>query len=172
MQYKKLGKTGDKGSILGFGAMRLPLVDEKDLSRIEEKEAAQMIQYGVENGINYFDTAWPYHGPVPEGGSSEPFLGKILHPFRDEVYIATKLPSWFIQEPKDMDTLLNKQLKRLRSETIDFYLLHALNQMYWEKLLSFDVLLKGIEEEFEGKNPQKNVEAARVTYEKTEIGET
>jgi predicted aldo/keto reductase-like oxidoreductase len=140
MHYKEFGKTGEKVSVLGFGAMRLPLVDEKDLSRIEEKEATEMVLYAVENGVNYFDTAWPYHGPVPEGGSSEPFLGKTLKPFRDRVLIATKLPSWFINEPKDMDYYLNKQLERLKSNTIDFYLLHALNRDYWEILLKCDVL--------------------------------
>lgn len=85
MLYREVPKNGDKLSALGFGAMRLPV----RMGQINETEAAKQIYHAIENGVNYFDTAVPYHN-----GKSEPFLGKILskNGYRDRVKLATKSP--------------------------------------------------------------------------------
>lgn len=125
MNYKKFGNTGVELSVLGFGAMRFP-VDENE--NIIEDEAIKMIRYGIDNGINYVDTAWPYHG-----GQSEPLVGKALKDgYREKTYLATKLPSWLINKPEDFDDYLNQQLEKLQTDSIDFYLVHAINENTWK----------------------------------------
>lgn len=135
MQRRKLGRLKEKVSPLGFGAMRLPHL-EGDTSKIQEKEAQEMIHYAIHQGVNYLDTAWPYHQE-----ESEPFLGKILGDgYREKVILATKMPTWLIEKRDHMDDYLKKQLQRLKTETIDVYLLHALNREKWEKLNQLGVL--------------------------------
>ncbi len=135
MKFRSFGKIDWQPSALGFGCMRFPVHDDEP-ARIDEREAARMVEYAVERGVNYLDTAYPYHG-----GQSELFLGKILkNSLRDKVKIATKLPSWKIKEPADLDRYLNEQLRKLQVEQIDFYLLHALDEGKWEQLLKVDVL--------------------------------
>lgn len=95
-----------------------------------------MLYYAIDHGVNYLDTAYPYHG-----GNSEKFLGRMLKGgYREKVRLATKLPSWLIESPKDFDRYLNEQLERLQTEHIDFYLLHGLNRERWHKLRDLDVL--------------------------------
>lgn len=127
-------------SILGFGCMRFPVL-ENDISRIDEEKASEMLIHAIENGLNYIDTAYPYHGKgTPDGGASEPFVGRVLAKgYRDEVMLATKLPSWFIGARPDMDKYLAKQLLRLQTDHIDFYLVHALNKKYWSALKALDL---------------------------------
>lgn len=130
-------------SILGFGAMRLPLVggtekptDSFDPARtIDEEETARMIEYAIRYGVNYFDAAYNYHG-----GKSEVVLGKILKPHRDRVIIATKLPVFLVKERGDFDRFLDEQLRRLQTPCLDFYLLHGLNAKTWESSKGMDVL--------------------------------
>jgi hypothetical protein len=129
MQYRKFGKTEKSVSLLGFGCMRLPVVDQHT-ELIDEKQAIAMIREGIDSGINYVDTAWGYHGE-----KSEPLVGKALKDgYREKVHLATKLPSWLVQTREDMDKYLNEQLKRLDTECIDFYLVHTLNATYWKTL--------------------------------------
>ncbi|MBN2281730.1 MAG: aldo/keto reductase [Candidatus Marinimicrobia bacterium] len=129
MLYREFGNTGEKVSILGFGAMRLPIIG-KDESKINEPEALKQIRYAIDNGVNYIDTAFPYHY-----GASEPFVAKVLkNGYREKVKLATKLPSWDIKKPEDMDRILNEQLQKLETDYIDFYLLHALNEKFWKNL--------------------------------------
>ncbi|MEZ4485921.1 MAG: aldo/keto reductase, partial [Syntrophotaleaceae bacterium] len=136
MQYRRLGHCASKVSILGMGCMRLPILDG-DESRIDEDRATTLLHRAIERGINYFDTAYPYHQ-----GSSELFLGRALERdgLRDKVLLASKLPSWAIENRADFDRYLNEQLQRLRTERIDCYLLHALKADWWFKLLELGVL--------------------------------
>jgi predicted aldo/keto reductase-like oxidoreductase len=126
MQYRKVSKNGDKLSVLGFGCMRLPATDRK----IDEARAIAQIRYAIDHGVNYLDTAWPYHA-----GESETLLGKALQGgYRERVKVATKLPSWMIKSRADMDRYLAAQLEKLGTDHIDYYLLHALDGTSWDRL--------------------------------------
>jgi uncharacterized protein len=134
MLYRQAGKTGELVSILGFGCMRLPIRESK-AHLIDEEKAQAMIDYAISKGVNYFDTAYIYHSEVPfQAGLSELFLGSALKQHREKVYVATKLPSWFIQSRADMDRYLDEQLARLQTHHIDFYLVHGLAGELWNKL--------------------------------------
>ncbi len=135
MQYRKFGAVDWQASVLGFGCMRFPLEGE-DPSQINEAETARMLHYAIEHGVNYLDTAYPYHG-----GISETFLGKALKDgYREKVRLATKMPGWLVESAEDFDRYLNEQLSRLQTEHIDFYLLHGLGEERWHKLRDLDVL--------------------------------
>ena len=142
MLYRKLGKIDVNVSILGFGCMRLPIQDGSGSGAdifdpnkgIDEKEAEKMIQYAIDHGVNYFDTAYPYHS-----GKSEPLLGRAVKGYRDKVMIATKLPVWLVKEKKDFERFLEKQLKRLETAYLDVYLLHGLNRQFWPSMLRLKV---------------------------------
>ena len=141
MLYNKLGKTNLEVSRLGFGTMRLPTKDSND--NIVEDEASKMLEYGIENGINIIDTAYPYHSATLDGsGNSETFVGKFLkeNSYREEILLSTKSPSWAIEEKQDFDFYLDEQLKKLQTDYIDIYLLHSLTVPDWEKVQNLDVL--------------------------------
>jgi predicted aldo/keto reductase-like oxidoreductase len=132
MNYRRFGKLDFKVSALGFGAMRLPGKD----GAIDEQEAGRMVRYAIDNGVNYIDTAWPYHGE-----RSEPFVGGVLKDgYRSKVKLATKQPSWLIEKKSDCDKYLKEQLKRLQTDHIDFYLLHGLFSSRWERILETGIL--------------------------------
>lgn len=132
MLYRKIPKNGDKLSILGFGCMRLPLKDGK----IDEERARSQVRYAIDCGVNYIDTAWPYHM-----GESEPFLGRALtEGYREKIKLATKLPSWTIKSRDDMDRILKTQLERLNTDHIDYYLVHGLVGALWDKMEKLEVL--------------------------------
>ncbi len=132
MLYRKMPKNDDELSILGFGCMRLPMKD----GAIDEKRAIDQIHYAIDQGVNYFDTAWPYHS-----GSSELLLGKALNGgYRQKVKIATKLPTWLINNREEMDSFLSAQLEKLGTDKIDYYLVHTLNGTSWDKLNSLGVI--------------------------------
>jgi predicted aldo/keto reductase-like oxidoreductase len=134
MQYRTFGKLDWKPSALGFGAMRLPILD-CDSGEIDEAQATRMIRAAIDAGVNYVDTAWPYHKQ-----QSEPFVGRCLQDgYRDKVKLATKLPSWLMKEEADFDKHLDTQLERLQTDTIDFYLLHGLNKIAWPSLRDLGV---------------------------------
>ena len=134
MQYRTIGKTGIKLSILGFGCMRFPVLNKNE-GRINEPEAEQMLVEAIKNGVNYFDTAYTYHN-----GTSEDFVGRFLKKgYRKDVYLATKLACWEVEKRSDMDRLLDEQLTRLKTDHIDFYLLHALTKGRWENLIKNNV---------------------------------
>jgi len=124
-------------SILGFGCMRLPLLPGGDQTMIDEKKAIGLIRHAIDNGVNYIDTAFPYHSTTRmwPGGQSELLVAKALSDgYREKVKLATKLPTWLIKTREDMDKYLNAQLERLATQSIDFYLVHALSGNSWENL--------------------------------------
>ena len=135
MQYRQMGKTGEKVSVLGFGCMRLPVLNENK-AEIDKKPAKEMIRYAIDNGVNYIDTAYPYHGEsLSLPGNSEPFVGEVLKDgYREKVFLATKLPARLVKSREDMDRFFQEQLRRLSTEYIDFYLLHGLNKRTWKVL--------------------------------------
>jgi uncharacterized protein len=135
MQYRPFGTTDFQVSALGFGAMRLPLASS-EASDIDEPEAVRMIRAAVDAGVNYLDTAYPYHA-----GRSEVVVGKALADgYRGRVRLATKLPSWLVKGADDFDRLLREQLKRLQTDRIDYYLLHTLNASHWPRLRELGIL--------------------------------
>ncbi|AKB28486.1 Aldo/keto reductase [Methanosarcina siciliae T4/M] len=135
MLYRKLGKTGEKVSILGYGCMRLPVLEEAP-EKIDEKKATELLRYAIDHGVNYVDAAYSYHG-----GMGEIFLGKALSDgYREKVHLATKLSCKRVNRKEDMDRFLNEQLEKLRTDCIDFYLLHAVKKSYWEKMKKFGVI--------------------------------
>jgi predicted aldo/keto reductase-like oxidoreductase len=132
MQYRVVPKNGDKLSVLGFGCMRLPLKGET----IDEERAIKQIRYAIDNGVNYVDSAPPYHG-----GESEKVLGKALsNGYRQKVKVATKLSPFLLNKPEDMQKMLNTQLQKLQTDHIDYYLLHGLDETFWKKLQGFGAL--------------------------------
>lgn len=124
---KRMDNLGIDVSILGFGCMRYPTKDGK----IDEVAAEAMLDKAIAEGVNYIDTAWPYHM-----GQSEPFTGKVLKKYpRESFYLATKLPCWEVKETVDIERIFNKQLERLQVDYIDFYLLHALDINRFKKMV-------------------------------------
>jgi predicted aldo/keto reductase-like oxidoreductase len=127
MLYRNVPKTGDELSILGFGTMRLP---EKD-GTIDREKATALIRHAIDRGVNYIDTAWTYHS-----GQSETVVGEALAgAYRNRVRIATKMPRWLVTTREDMDRFLDLQLQRLRTDHIDYYLVHSLLAGNWRALM-------------------------------------
>ena len=133
MLYREVPKNGDKLSVLGYGLMRLPV----RMGSINQKLAEKQIMSAFDQGVNYFDTAVPYHN-----GKSEPFLGKLIsqNGFRNEIKIATKLPHWSTHSKEDMDKVLDVQLSKLKTDRIDYYLVHGLSGELWEAAKRHGVL--------------------------------
>jgi hypothetical protein len=135
MKYRKFGKLDWKVSALGFGTMRLPVINN-DYGKIDQPAAVDMMRYAIDRGVNYFDTSYIYHN-----GNSEVALGEALKEgYRDKVRIATKLPCWIVNSDSDFDRIFSEQLKRLQTERIDFYLLHGLNRDLWPKMRDLGVI--------------------------------
>lgn len=137
MQYRDFGKTGCKISAIGYGMMRLPM--RKDNSKeIDVELSKKIVRYAIDHGVNYIDTAYNYIG-----GKCEGVTGEILQDgYREKVYLATKFPVWKVEKESDFDEILNEQLTRLRTDHIDFYMLHSLGRSSWEKVKKFNLLEK------------------------------
>lgn len=123
MEYRTFNKTKEKVSLLGFGAMRFPVIDN-NMDKIDEKTASEMIDYAVANGVNYFDTAYIYHE-----GKSEGFLAKALAKYpRGSYFLADKLPLWNLKTKEEAEKIFAEQLERCNTEYFDFYLVHAMSR--------------------------------------------
>lgn len=131
MQYRVNIKNNEKLSILGFGCMRFSK---------SESEVEKQIIHAIENGVNYFDTAYIYP-------NSEVILGRVLAKgYRKHVNIATKLPPYLVKKYEDFDKLFYKELERLQTDYIDYYLMHMLTDLNtWDRLKDLGVV-KWIEE--------------------------
>lgn len=135
MKYRKLGKIGEV-SALGFGTMRLPTTD----GRVDDDESIRMIRHAIDNGVNYVDTAYFYHN-----GYSEELVGKALKDgYREKVMLTTKCPLGIVKTAEDFDRVFELQLKRLNTDFIDCYLLHAVNRDKWESIVLKENLLDKI----------------------------
>jgi len=134
MQYRRMPKSNIKLSALGYGCMRFPLTVA---GLIDRNKATRQIKLAIDQGVNYIDTAYPYHF-----GESESFLGDCIlsTDYRDKVYIASKLPCFLIRRKKAFQSIFNKQIKKLQVDYIDFYMLHALTGSLWDKMVSLGVL--------------------------------
>ena len=149
MRYRSFGRLEWKASALGFGAMRLPIIDG-DAARINEPLAIEMIRYAIDHGVNYVDTAYGYHG-----GNSEIVVGKALGDgYRDKVHLATKMPCQLVNTAADFDRLFDEQLGKLQTDKIDFYLLHGLRKERWPKVRDLGVL----------KWAEKKIEEGEIRY--------
>ena len=134
MKYREFGKTGLKVSALGFGTMRLPLLE--DGVTVDEKEAVRIIRHAIDSGVNYVDTAYPYHQ-----GTSEIVVGKALRDgYRDKVFLADKSPIWKLEKESDFDSILEEQLQKLQTDHIDFYLMHAMSKERWDKVKELGIV--------------------------------
>lgn len=135
MQYVPFGKLGFEISRLGYGCMRLPMIKNGDKSIPDYDRCIKLIRDGIDGGITYIDTAYPYMG-----GESEIVVGRALKDgYREKVKLATKLPCWKVETREDMDKILNEQLKKLDVPYVDFYLIHALDRERWEKMKALGV---------------------------------
>ena len=139
MKYRELGNTGLNASALGFGCMRFPLLEEGNDRSVDEPRAIKLLRNAIDNGVNYIDTAYGYHG-----GISELIVGKALKDgYREKVSLATKLPLWNVASAQDFDRLLSEQLSKLQTDYIDYYLLHSVNNESWEtKVKKFGLIDK------------------------------
>ena len=131
-----------KLSALGMGAMRLPVIDGDD-ARIDESAAQEMVDYAMEHGVNYYDTAWGYHN-----GNSELVMGKALSKYpRDSYYLATKFPGYDLSNMDKVEEIFEKQLEKCGVEYFDFYLFHNVCEMNIDAYLNreygiYEYLLK------------------------------
>jgi predicted aldo/keto reductase-like oxidoreductase len=129
MKYRRFGKLDFQVSALGFGTMRFP-VENENRANVKEDEAIQMMRYAIDNGVNYFDSAYPYHD-----GKSEEVVGKALqNGYREKVHLVTKMPARMVKKYEDFDRIFNQQLQRLQTDRLDFYLLHGLDKMLWPRM--------------------------------------
>jgi len=138
MKYRKFGMMGWETSILGFGVMRLPLINENQ-ALINEAESIQTIRYAIDHGVNYLDSGYPYDIKYLEHLTL--LVGKALQDgYRKKVKVAATLPLYLINSPSDCDRYLNEQLQRLQTGMIDFYLLGRLNRENWPRLQELGVI--------------------------------
>ena len=144
MEKRKMENLGIETSLLGFGCMRFPCLAD---GSIDEAETEKMLDKAIAAGVNYIDTAYPYHN-----GMSEVVVGKLLKKYdRSSYYLATKLPVWFVETVEDVDKYLNEQLDKLQTDYIDFYLMHAMNKERWDKMLEIGCVKRLEELKAEGK---------------------
>lgn len=143
MKYRHFPGTDITASVLGFGCMRFPMFEDQSVDRAQ---ATAMLRHAIDSGVTYIDTAYVYHQ-----GTSEEIVGEALEGgWRERVTLVTKLPVWKVEKYEDMERILDEQLARLRTDHVDFYLLHALDGEGYKKIRALgahkfldDMLKKG-----------------------------
>ena len=146
MIKRKYKNTNLEISLLGLGCMRLPLV-EGSTTEIDYEKAEEIVDYAYNNGINYFDTAYPYHG-----GQSEKFIGHALKKYpRESFNLVSKLPIWLIKEEGDLEKYFNEQLANCQTEYFDFYLCHAVDATRFKAIKDFNIFEFLMKKKAEGK---------------------
>ncbi|MDR2211019.1 MAG: aldo/keto reductase, partial [Spirochaetaceae bacterium] len=136
MVKRHIDSLGVDVSLLGFGCMRFPIINN-DYSKIDYPQAQKMIDRAFERGVNYFDTAWPYHEKM-----SEVFVGEALSKYpRDSYFLASKMPTWesFPSPREDMEKLFSEQLKKCRVDYFDFYLIHSLDKEHLKNCRNYQM---------------------------------
>lgn len=142
MEYTKFHEMNI--SKLGFGAMRLPMLAD---GKIDRAETAKMVKRAIEGGVNYFDTAYTYHG-----GESEEAMGAILSEYpRESYFIATKMPTWLCKSKLDVVDIFQKQIENLKTDYIDFYLIHSIDDDEWPNCKNISVVNALLEEKAAGR---------------------
>jgi predicted aldo/keto reductase-like oxidoreductase len=142
MKYCQMKKIGVSPSLLGFGCMRLALRAD---GSIDEETSQAMVDTAIKGGVNYLDTAYPYHG-----GESERFVGRVLKRYdRSKLLIATKLPMWKLDSEDSVGRIFREQLEKLQTPYVDFYLMHGMSAERIDIMKKYHVLeqLKGFREE-------------------------
>ncbi|MEJ2737248.1 MAG: aldo/keto reductase [Anaerolineae bacterium] len=146
MQYRKMGSLDWEVSALGFGCMRLP-TRRINRMRADTDESIRIIRHGIDLGINYIDTAWPYHL-----GDSERIVGQALQDgYRERVHLVTKLFMPLVRRREDFDRYLNSQLEKLQTDYLDIYLFHGLDKGAFEKVKQLGLLEKMEEAQRQGR---------------------
>lgn len=136
MEYREMKNIGTRPSLLGFGCMRFPTLNKDGKNIIDRQAAAEMLDVAIKAGVNYIDTAYPYHD-----GESELFLGEALKKYpRNSYYLATKLPMWEVHKTEDAAVIINRQLEKLQTDHIDYYLIHALGSERFEDVIKLNIL--------------------------------
>lgn len=136
MKYKKFGNTGQQISVLGFGCMRLPEMEQDGKFTVDQDKTSEMLRFAAEQGVNYFDTAFHYCHD-----NSEIAVGEALRPIRKDVMISTKIPLAEVNEASDYRRLLETSLQKLGTDYIDFYHFWGINkQVFDDKILALDLL--------------------------------
>ena len=144
MQYRTLTRDQLRVSALGFGTMRLPTLPS---GKVDQREAIRIIRHGVDGGVNYIDTAAPYHG-----GDSETVVGKALkNGYREKVLVADKFPTWEATKKSDLDRIFDEQMAKLDVDCIDVYLLHNLNKALIESVKKFGMIDWAVKKRQQGK---------------------
>lgn len=130
----RLFKKKEHISLLGFGTMRLPRLSE-ETQKIDEETGQEMTDIAIQNGINYFDTAYMYHE-----GEAETFIGRALSKYpREAYYLADKMPPWRAETKNDLNRIFEEQLQKCRTDYFDFYLIHNINKEHFEIAEKLDV---------------------------------
>ncbi|MBR3627621.1 MAG: aldo/keto reductase [Elusimicrobia bacterium] len=130
-------------SVIGFGCMRLPQKDgEPDIEKTQE-----LVDYAMDHGINYYDTAWFYHG-----GKSELAVGQVMKKHsRNSYYLADKMPLRILKDKSEVIPIFEEQLKKCQVEYFDFYLAHNINKREWETLKKCEVYEQLLQQKKDGK---------------------
>jgi len=155
MQYREFKKLGIKISAFGVGCMRFPTINVNGENVVDLENAKNIIRRAIDSGVNYVDTAYNYSNKTNEN-----VVGEALSDgYREKVYLATKLPSFYCEKPEDLQHFFDEQTAKLRTDYIDFYLVHSLNRASWDKMKTL-----GIKEFLDSLKAQGKIKYAAFSF--------